>query len=318
MIALRFLILGALLVAADRWLIRDSPSAEPERASIEIDRERIDALRAGWVARTGAAPDAAALEALVDAEIDDEVLLYEARARGFDARDPVVRARLARNVGFIRAEDERSARAGEAGRVADALALGLAQSDLVVRRRLIERMRAELSVGLGASPSEAEIATRFARERENLAGSARVRLSHAFLARERHGSALATDARQLREQIVAEGLGIESAITRGDAFLLGHSLPPRTQTDLARGFGAAFARAAFALEPGRLSEPIASAYGLHLVLVHARIEAAPATLEAARAWVVTELLHERAAAALRIALDALRTRYDVRVSGAGT
>jgi hypothetical protein len=316
--ALHFLILGVLLVAGERWFFPGTPDEQPARASIEIGSERVDELRAGWVARTGEAPDSDALRALVDAEIDDEILLREARARDFDARDPVVRVRLARNLGFIEGDDERFARAGSTERVAEALALGIARSDLVVRRRLIERMRAELSASVGAKPDEAEIAARFVRDRERYVGSARVRLSHAFLARDRRGAALESDAQLLREQVAAEGLGIAGAIARGDAFLLGHSLPPRTEADLARVFGEAFARAVFALEPGQVSGPITSSYGLHLVVVHERIEAAPATLVAARTRVLAELVREREAAVLRTALDSLRVRYDIRVAGAGT
>ncbi len=316
--ALHFLILGALLVAGERLLLRTASGEQPARGAIEIRSERVAALRAGWLARTGDVPDAAALRALIDAEIDDELLLREARARDLEAGDPVVRARLARNLGFLRGADERLARAGGAEQVGEALALGLADSDLVVRRRLIERMRAELSAGGHSSPDEPEIEARFERDRDRYAGSARVRLSHAFLARDRRGAALESDARRLREQVGAESLDIEEAIARGDAFLLGHSPPPRSEAELSRDFGDAFARAVFALEPGQLAGPIASSYGLHLVVVHERRAGATATLAAARARVRAEIEREREAVALRAALDGLRSRYSIRVDGAGT
>ena len=313
-----FLLLGALLVAADRWLLRDAPADEPARGAIEIDRARIEELRADWIARTGEPPDAQAERTLIEAEIDDEILLREARLRGFEVGDPVVRARLARNVGFIRGEDERQARAGDARRVGDALAFGLAQSDLVVRRRSIERMRAELAASESAPPSADEIASRFARERDMRPGSPRVRISHAFLSRDRRGAALEADALRLRRQVESDALASDAAVTRGDAFLLGHAFPPRTQAELARAFGVAFAREVFALEPGGVSEPIASSYGLHLVFVHERSEAAPMTLDAERARIASDLVREREAAALRFALDALRARYEIRVGEAGS
>jgi len=316
--ALHFLVLGALCFAAGRWLLPREAGEARERAPIELGAARIGALRAGWVARTGLAPDVTALGALVEAEIDEEILLAEARARGFAAADPVVRARLARNLGFIAGEDERDARAGEAGRVDAALALGLAPGDLVVRRRLIERMRAELVARNTTPPSDAEIAARFARDPERFARPARVRLSHVFLARDRHGAKLTQDAARLFERIETEGLDAAGAIARGDAFLAGHAFPPRTQRDLARVFGDAFAREVFALEPGRFSAPIASSYGLHLVLVHERVPSTAATLAEARAELSSELAREHEARALRFALAALRARYEIRVAGAGT
>ena len=312
--ALHFLALGALLFAASRSL----SVSEPRRTAIEIGPGRIEAARAGWVARTGEAPSPSALNALVQLEIDEALLLAEACARGLEESDPVVRARLARGVGFLEAEGERAAPAGDARRVEDALALGLARGDLVVRRRLLERMRAELAREGDAPVGEAEIAERFARDAERFASSPRVRLSHVFLARDRRGAALDADAARLRDRILAAGLDTAHAIPLGDSFLSGHSLPPRTETDLARELGSEVARAAFALAPGRWSEPIPSSYGLHLVFVHERSAAAPATLASARARIREELSREHAAAALRRSLDALRARYEVRVVGEGT
>lgn len=314
--ALRFLLLGAILVAADRLLLRTSIEGNAERDAIEIGVERIDALRAGWIARTGTAPDDEVLAALIEAEIDDEILLREARKRGFESGDPVVRARLARNVGFISGADERAGRAGDSARVDLALALGIARGDLVVRRRLVERMRAELAAGADQPPSEREIEARFARDRERWLGPPRLRLSHVFLSRDRRGAALASDARALRREIAAGRLEFADAISRGDPFLLGHSPSIRSQVELSRSFGASFATAVFALEPGGVSEPIESAYGLHLVRVHERTLAGPAELEATRAGIAAELARERAGRALRLALSRLRGGYEIRLAGA--
>ena len=312
--ALHFLVLGALLFAVSRL----ASVTEPPRTVIEIGPARIERARAAWLARTGAPPSDSALRALVAAEIDEEVLLAEACARGFEESDPVVRARLARGVGFLEAEDERVITAGDARRVDDALSLGLARGDLVVRRRLLERMRAELALQGDVTVGEGEISARFARDAERFASPARVRLSHVFLARDRRGAALAADAARLRDRIVSAGVDAAHAIPLGDPFLSGHSLPPRTEADLARELGRDVAGQAFALQPGRWSEPIGSSYGLHIVFVHERSSAAPATLASARAQLREELLRERDAAALRRSLDALRARYEVRIGDEGT
>ena len=312
--ALCFLFLGALLVAADRLLLGRSIEGESERSAIEIGAERIDALREGWIARSGTAPDDAVLAALIEAEIDDEILLREARKRGFESADPIVRARLARNVGFMSGADERAGHAGDSTRVELALALGISRGDLVVRRRLIERMRAELGAGEHEPPSEREIDARFARDPARWLGSPRVRLSHVFLSRDRRGAALVSDARALRRAIAEGRLEFADAIARGDPFLLGHSPSDRSQAELSRSFGAAFAIAVFALEPGLVSEPIESPYGLPLVRVRERVEPGPAELEAARAAIAADLARERAGEALRVALSRLRDGYEIRLA----
>jgi hypothetical protein len=54
------------------------------------------------------------------------------------------------------------------------------------------------------------------------------------------------------------------------------------------------------------------------VLVHERSAGARPTLAAERARIEAELAREREAAALRFALDVLRARYRIRVSGWGS
>jgi len=315
--ALHFLALGALLVAAERAWTGGDARLERARAPIELTRARVEALRADWLARRGEAPDGATLRALIEAELDDEILLREARAAGLEASDPVVRARLARNVAFLRGEDELAFRPGDTRRVDEALALGLARSDLVVRRRLIERMRAELAARGAASPDAAELEARATREPGPGVRADRIELSHVFLSRDLRGAALEPDARRLSAEIERGALAFEAAIARGDGFLLGHALPARSADELARDFGPGFARAVAALEPGLVSQPIESSYGLHLVLVRDRRSAAPVSLAAERARRESELAREREAEALRAALGSLRARYEIRVPETG-
>ena len=168
--AVRFLLLGALLVGVDRLVIRDEQRAESERPVIEIDPAR-RRLRAYWLARTGASPDAVALRALVEAE--DRRRDPAPRSPGARLRGPRPgRARAARaQRRLLRGEDERRVRAGDARSVDEALALGLANADLVVRRRLIERMRADLASRAIAKPTADDVEARFAREAGRLAGA---------------------------------------------------------------------------------------------------------------------------------------------------
>ena len=319
--ALHFLVLGALLVAADRWFARELP---PIARGARVDRDRRArasrrCARAGLRARARR-PTRPRLRALVEAEIDDEILLREARARGLEAGDPVVRARLARNLGFLRGEDERAARAGDARRVDEALALGLARSDLVVRRRLIERMRAELASRAAAKPSEAEIAARFARDRERLRGQrracgSRTSSCRAIAAAPRSKPTHGASARSIAARGSRSSRRSRTAMRSCSATCC----PPRTRGGArARVRRGVRARGRSRSSPVASRQPIASSYGLHLVLVHERSDGAPASLEAARARIEAELVREREAAALRGALAALRARYEIRVAGASS
>jgi peptidyl-prolyl cis-trans isomerase C len=295
---LHFLALGACLLALTR--ARAGLEVEP----LVLDAARVREIHAAYARETGAGPDARAARALVEAAIDEELLLREARARGFAETDPVVRARLARNARFL---GEGAATAGDAELAAGVRALGLEDGDLVVRRRLVARMRAELEAE-AAPPTLAEVEARWARDRERFRSADRVRLAHVFAAR-------ASDAEHVARELARDGAEPSAAaFARGEPFLLGHELAPRSQAELARELGLGFARAVFALPVNEWSGPISSSYGAHAVFVRERLPRALRSFDEARGRIESELGEERAAAALAAGLARLRARQPIRVA----
>ncbi len=94
-----FLILGAALFAG-QGLWSNAADAERQRA-IFVSTEQIDRLREMARRETGRAATPRELGYRVDAWVDDELLLREARALGWDRSDPVVHMRLAQNLRFL-------------------------------------------------------------------------------------------------------------------------------------------------------------------------------------------------------------------------
>jgi parvulin-like peptidyl-prolyl isomerase len=237
----------------------------------------------------GAAPARSSLAA----SSDQQLLEREARRLGLDRDDGAVRRRLVENLRFLRDGRARD----EAADYEAALALGLDASDLVVRRRLVQRLELRaLAWARATEPSDTELAARLAREPERFALPARVRISHVFLSRDRHGAALAAADGALAERLT--DLPPERASGLGDPFLLGPDLPSRTRAELAASFGEDFARAVAALAPGRWSGPIASSYGLHRVFVHERTPGRAARLDEVRGALREAVFEERARAVL--------------------
>ena len=92
-----FLLLGAGVFALDRWV----DSGEGERRVIEVTGNRVERLRARWMAQWGRPPTAPELEGLVEGAIDEEILYREAQRLGLDREDAIVRRRLAQKLTFI-------------------------------------------------------------------------------------------------------------------------------------------------------------------------------------------------------------------------
>ena len=91
-----FLLLGAGVFAVDRWL-----DGEEAGRVITVTDEQIEAIEERWEAQWGRPPTGRELEGLIDEAVREEVLYREARRRGLDRGDPIVRRRLAQKMMFL-------------------------------------------------------------------------------------------------------------------------------------------------------------------------------------------------------------------------
>jgi peptidyl-prolyl cis-trans isomerase C len=89
-----------VLVGAALWVLYRLAEG-PEAHTLVVSTDTVAALAAGFSQQHGREPTAAELEALVDAWVEEELLIREARAQGLDRADPIVRRRLAQKLRFV-------------------------------------------------------------------------------------------------------------------------------------------------------------------------------------------------------------------------
>ncbi|MBW2395983.1 MAG: peptidyl-prolyl cis-trans isomerase [Deltaproteobacteria bacterium] len=235
---------------------------------------------------------------------DDELLFREAMLRGYHETDGVVRMRLARNMRFAGADEDRS----EAELVDDALALGMHQSDLVVRRRLIQKLNLlGRERGRHPAPTEAELQAYLDAHPKRWRRPARVTATQLFY-RSEEAAAAALD--HLPESVNPEDPSLRAL---PQPLPIPLHLPRHSERDLAKLLGPEFAQAAFAAPDRTWSGPIRSAYGHHWVYLHERTPEGPIALGAVRTEVRESLLAERGDRALAAWIAELRTRYQLPV-----
>ena len=195
----------------------------------------------------------------------------------------------------------------------EALALGLDRGDIIVRRRLVQKMEF-LNQGLDAPapPTDADLQALLDRHPERYLLASRLTLEHVFVSRQRHPSDAAAVADELHERIAAG----EDPATLGDPFLRGRVFRAETEGELAGVFGPELARTLQTAPLDTWSGPYASSFGQHLVRVSERSGGRPATVADVRRALTRDVEAEQRAAAARAALAALRTRYDVRIEPA--
>jgi len=302
-----FLLIGAVLFAID--LYRNVLDADAAIDPIELSDAVLDRLVRESVAQTGRQPSGPELVGRANMWIDEEILYREALRIGLDRADPVVHARLVRNMRFLAEPDDPRS---DADLYADALKLGMDRSDIVVRRRVVQQMRFLLEgTAPRLAPSDEELLAYIASRPERYRIPERVRLSHAYLSRDRRGAALRADAEALRSRMIADAVPPSDARSLGDPFLHPAHLGLQTEAQLAKQLGSSFASAAMLLEPGRWDGPVESAYGMHVVWVYERQAARDPELESVRRSALSAMQAEANAVALETRLSELRQRYVV-------
>jgi hypothetical protein len=192
--------------------------------------------------------------------------------------------------------------------------MGLDQHDSVVRRRLAQKMEFLFKdVAEMAQPNEDELQAYLQDHPERYRFPARVSFTHVYFSPDRRGGRAEPDARNVLEALEAGDLEPSEAPSLGDRFMLQTYYPQQASQDATREFGTAFAKRLFTLEVGRWEGPVASAYGLHLVFVHDRIESRLPRLEEVRTKVETDLLENRRRMVNQTAYDEILSRYEVLV-----
>jgi hypothetical protein len=191
-------------------------------------------------------------------------------------------------------------------------AAGLDRDDVIIRRRVRQKMEFLAEDMAAVEPSEEQLAAYLASNPERFRTEDRLTFHHVFLSATRRGSALEGDARQVAEVLARTSAPVETAAI-GDPFLLGEEFREMSQSDVARTFGDGFARQLSAVEPRRWQGPIPSSFGAHFIFVEGRAKGSLPPLDAVREAVQREWLNARRIEAEHKLYRTLRDRYQIVV-----
>lgn len=297
---LHFLLLGALLFTFFRWL---NPPPIPTVGPLPVST--VENLKRQWFGTTGRMPAPQQLEAMINAELDREILFREGLELEIYQYDPVVRQRLIRNMNFLQMAGDKD----EEALFREALRMELHLGDEVVKRRLIQVMeQLLLARHPPLSPTEEDITTAFEARAEELRRPVRYSIDQVYLTRDRREELAAVS-----EQIRAQAMTPQQARQLSSPFLPGYRFMAQSPQQLARNFGAGFVLNLEALNPqaGSWVGPVESTYGYHLVWMEDLQPARAARLGEVREQLLRDLKLERRRAALRDAVAGVRANYEV-------
>lgn len=199
----------------------------------------------------------------------------------------------------------------------EALALGLDRDDMVVRRRLRQKLEFLTDEpGSQTEPTDAELSAFLATHREQFQEEPNFSFLQIYFDPQRHGQHLQEDMERALDRL-RHAQPADATADVGDPFVLGSAFEASSLSDVRNTFGDPFASAVSALPTGTWQGPIPSSYGAHLVFVQQHTEGRLPTLVEVRSEVRREFLDSRRKEATDRFYDVLLTkRYTVRMEHA--
>lgn len=192
----------------------------------------------------------------------------------------------------------------------EALRLGMDRGDLIIRRRLAQKMSfASEDVGATNEPSVADLRAEFERNRARYALPGKIAFRHIYFSQDR-----GADAAKAAGEAALKRARVGEAVS-GDPSMLPQTYADAAPEMLQRDYGPEFAAAVAAATPGAWIGPVRSTFGWHLIYVQSKAPGAVPRLEAVESEVRANLLAERRKAANQAYLAKLRRRYKVEIAG---
>lgn len=191
-------------------------------------------------------------------------------------------------------------------------AAGLDRDDVIIRRRVRQKMEFLAEDMSAPEPSEEQLAAYLKANPERFRTEDRLTFQQVFLSAARRGRAIDDDSKQVANALDRAEAAVDKTAL-GDPFLLGEEFQAVSQSEVASLFGESFAKQISVMEPGRWQGPISSSFGQHFVNIGERISGILPPLDAVRETVRREWSNARRLEAERKLYGSLRERYEIVV-----
>ena len=194
----------------------------------------------------------------------------------------------------------------------EALAMGLDSDDMIIRRRMRQKMEF-ISQDLSslAEPTDEEL-QKYLQDNANAYMIEPVlSLRQVFLSRDRRGETIQDDARKILDTLQREPATDIGQL--GDPLLLPQVIDELSARDISDMFGRDFTAQLLTLAPGNWLGPVESGYGLHLVLIETIVEARMPELAEVRSRVATDWRDEKRRSINDELYYGLKERYTIVV-----
>jgi hypothetical protein len=198
----------------------------------------------------------------------------------------------------------------------EAIALGLDRDDTIIRRRLRQKLEfLSDSIASHTEPTDEQLQQYLEAHPDNYRSEWRFTFSQIYLDPQKHGKDLTRDINQLLTELRLAP-NKPDVWNTSDSLLLEPNYEAIAGSEVSKQFGAEFAAKLIHLPVGQWTGPIASGYGVHLVLLTDREEGAMPQLREVREAVKRDWVNYQRSETNEKFYQALLKRYSVTVEDA--
>jgi len=188
----------------------------------------------------------------------------------------------------------------------EALKLGLDKNDIIIKRRLAQKISFLKQESISSNPSEEEIKEYYSNHTEDYFVESTYTFSHIYFSKDNQAQSRSIKALES----ILQG---EEPSSFGDPFLLGKNFSIKTSKELKRSFGDQFSDSIKNLETKKWDGPISSEYGEHLIFLNSYTDSYLPKLNQVRSIVVSDILAREQSQSTAKYLEELRKEYEIQI-----
>lgn len=195
----------------------------------------------------------------------------------------------------------------------EAVAMGLDEGDIVVRRRLAQKVEFLFKdLSATSEPTEDELRDYYAENRSKYEIPPESTFTQFYFSSDSRG---VDGAKQAARALVEENIDPKEMAPGGDPSILPPNCAQCSLREIRNRFGKGFAEAIINLEPGSWYGPVRSTYGFHAVYIHDRQDARLPNFSDIIDQVKNDLMFAIQEENARKVYGEIRSRYQVLVEG---
>jgi hypothetical protein len=194
----------------------------------------------------------------------------------------------------------------------EALKMGLDRNDVIIRRRLAQKLRfLQEDLVRPSIPEEEELGIFFNENIDKYRPEQLITITQIFFDPDKRDEATLGDAENAKKELIRKDFANIEPANHGDNFMLQNYYPGRSQTELAKLFGSEFAQTVMKLKPEQWHGPVLSGYGTHLVYISDRIEPVQPVFEDVKEVVLEDWRSTKQQEINNLFIEGLLSRYSI-------